>query len=110
MLRNIPTESKEYARQMLAILCCAVRPLTVPELIEYLESERIHAQKDSSSFSVQKREANGLMAVVCLTLLHIGTTNPYYRAFNRPKPISACGIRCPILASPLPGLCSRRIG
>ncbi|KAK1982555.1 hypothetical protein LZ30DRAFT_717128 [Colletotrichum cereale] len=39
MLRNIPIESKEYARQMLAILCCAVRPLTVPELIDAIAVE-----------------------------------------------------------------------
>ncbi|KAK1573827.1 uncharacterized protein LY79DRAFT_593711 [Colletotrichum navitas] len=39
MLRNIPMESKEYARQMLAILCCAVRPLTVPELIDAMAVE-----------------------------------------------------------------------
>ncbi|KAK2018229.1 hypothetical protein LZ32DRAFT_366427 [Colletotrichum eremochloae] len=123
MLQNIPTESKEYARQMLTILCCAVRPLTAPELIdaiaievgasasfnakrrfgnvddlqqlcpgfteiylhpksqtvsvriahfsvqEYLESERIYTQKNSSFFSVQTREANELMAIICLTML-----------------------------------------
>ncbi|WDK17851.1 hypothetical protein CGRA01v4_09136 [Colletotrichum graminicola] len=124
MLRNIPIESKKYARQMLAILCCAVRPLTVPELIdamavevgaatasfdakrklegiddfqqlcpgfteigwgryskianlhiahfsvqEYLESEGIHTQKEASFFGVQRREGNGLMAIICLTLL-----------------------------------------
>ncbi|EFQ26653.1 uncharacterized protein GLRG_02473 [Colletotrichum graminicola M1.001] len=122
--KNPGTESKKYARQMLAILCCAVRPLTVPELIdamavevgaatasfdakrklegiddfqqlcpgfteigwgryskianlhiahfsvqEYLESEGIHTQKEASFFGVQRREGNGLMAIICLTLL-----------------------------------------
>ncbi|KAK1728694.1 uncharacterized protein BDZ83DRAFT_529345, partial [Colletotrichum acutatum] len=37
MLENVP--NKDYAKQMLAILCCASRPLTVPELINALAIE-----------------------------------------------------------------------
>ncbi|KAI3573631.1 ankyrin repeat-containing domain protein [Fusarium oxysporum f. sp. albedinis] len=34
MLSNIPSSSKDYARQMLTLLCCAKRPLSVAELID----------------------------------------------------------------------------
>ncbi|CAM1509295.1 Fc.00g030340.m01.CDS01 [Cosmosporella sp. VM-42] len=34
MLSNIPSTSREYAQQMLTLLCCARRPLTVAELID----------------------------------------------------------------------------
>ncbi|KAF4461453.1 hypothetical protein FALBO_11747 [Fusarium albosuccineum] len=34
MLSNIPSTSRDYARQMLTLLCCAKRPLTVAELID----------------------------------------------------------------------------
>ncbi|EXF79023.1 hypothetical protein CFIO01_05783 [Colletotrichum fioriniae PJ7] len=37
MLENVP--DKDYAKQMLTILCCASRPLTVPELINALAIE-----------------------------------------------------------------------
>ncbi|KAF9871286.1 hypothetical protein CkaCkLH20_11207 [Colletotrichum karsti] len=36
MIQNIPPISRDYARQMLTVLCCATRPLTVPELIDAL--------------------------------------------------------------------------
>ncbi|ETS85999.1 hypothetical protein PFICI_04024 [Pestalotiopsis fici W106-1] len=39
MLQNIPSMYKHDARQMLAILSCAMRPLTVPELIDALATE-----------------------------------------------------------------------
>ncbi|SCO87596.1 uncharacterized protein FRV6_11723 [Fusarium oxysporum] len=34
MLSNIPSTSRDYARQMLTLLCCARRPLTVAELVD----------------------------------------------------------------------------
>ncbi|KAH6884132.1 hypothetical protein B0T10DRAFT_518181, partial [Thelonectria olida] len=34
MLNNIPSTSRDYARQMLTLLCCARRPLTVAELVD----------------------------------------------------------------------------
>ncbi|KPA38318.1 hypothetical protein FLAG1_08853 [Fusarium langsethiae] len=34
MLSNIPSTSRDYARRMLTLLCCARRPLTVAELID----------------------------------------------------------------------------
>lgn len=34
MLLNIPSACQQYARQMLTLLCCAKRPLTVPELAD----------------------------------------------------------------------------
>jgi len=34
MLSNITATSVEYARRILTLLCCAERPLTVPELID----------------------------------------------------------------------------
>ncbi|KAI0023788.1 ankyrin repeat-containing protein [Xylariomycetidae sp. FL0641] len=39
MLRNIAPESREYAQQMLAILCCAFEPLSDLELIDALAVE-----------------------------------------------------------------------
>ncbi|KAK6843372.1 hypothetical protein PG987_004232 [Apiospora arundinis] len=36
MLKNIAPEMREYARQMLSIMCCAMRPLTDSELIDAL--------------------------------------------------------------------------
>ncbi|CAJ2511381.1 Uu.00g070060.m01.CDS01 [Anthostomella pinea] len=39
MLRNIAPELREYAQQMLTILCCAIRPLTDLELIDALAVE-----------------------------------------------------------------------
>ncbi|CAJ2500801.1 Uu.00g036540.m01.CDS01 [Anthostomella pinea] len=39
MLRNIAPELREYAQQMLNILCCAIRPLTDLELIDALAVE-----------------------------------------------------------------------
>ncbi|KAH8688294.1 ankyrin repeat-containing domain protein, partial [Ilyonectria robusta] len=34
MLSNVPSTSRDYARQMLTLLCCARRPLTVAELVD----------------------------------------------------------------------------
>ncbi|KAH6972639.1 hypothetical protein EDB80DRAFT_360245 [Ilyonectria destructans] len=34
MLSNVPSTSRDYARQMLMLLCCARRPLTVAELVD----------------------------------------------------------------------------
>ncbi|KAI1868470.1 uncharacterized protein JN550_006386 [Neoarthrinium moseri] len=39
MLENIPAAWNSYARQMLTLLCCATRPLTVPELIDAIAIE-----------------------------------------------------------------------
>jgi ankyrin repeat domain-containing protein 50 len=39
MLLSIPEESAEEAKQILTMLCCAKRPLTVPELIEVIAVE-----------------------------------------------------------------------
>ncbi|KAL0943407.1 uncharacterized protein CTRU02_201293 [Colletotrichum truncatum] len=41
MLQNIPSDFMEQAQQMLSILCCAVRPLTAPELIDALAVDAI---------------------------------------------------------------------
>ncbi|KAK1763796.1 hypothetical protein QBC33DRAFT_596465 [Phialemonium atrogriseum] len=96
MLSNIPPASVRYAQQMLTLLCCALRPLTVPELIdgiavelgdspkfnpkpatvrlahfsvqEYLESGR-SGQHSIATFRVRRREAHTNIARICLTYL-----------------------------------------
>ncbi|KAK6080312.1 hypothetical protein SCUP234_05253 [Seiridium cupressi] len=39
MLRQIPAFAREYAQQLLQTLCCAIRPLTILELIDALAVE-----------------------------------------------------------------------
>ncbi|KAJ0160764.1 Ankyrin-2 [Colletotrichum tanaceti] len=57
MLQNIPPESQEPAQQMLSILCCATRPLTVPELIDVLAVDAIGPLKTGNTpiFDIERR-------------------------------------------------------
>ncbi|KAK8124413.1 uncharacterized protein PG998_000172 [Apiospora kogelbergensis] len=51
MLKNIEPEMREYARQMLSVLCCAMRPLTDLELIDALAVEL----GENPRFDVERR-------------------------------------------------------
>ncbi|KAK7928556.1 hypothetical protein PG985_005554 [Apiospora marii] len=51
MLKNIEPEMREYARQMLSVLCCAMRPLTDLELIDALAVEL----SENPRFDVERR-------------------------------------------------------
>ncbi|KAK7937486.1 uncharacterized protein PG986_014354 [Apiospora aurea] len=51
MLKNIEPEMREYARQMLSVLCCAMRPLTDLELIDALAVEL----GDNPRFNVERK-------------------------------------------------------
>ncbi|TQN68258.1 Vegetative incompatibility protein HET-E-1 [Colletotrichum shisoi] len=57
MLQSIPPESQEPAQQMLSILCCATRPLTVSELIDVLAVDAIGPLKTGGKpiFVIEQR-------------------------------------------------------
>jgi len=68
MLSNITATSVEYARRILTLLCCAERPLTVPELIDGVAVEL----GDLPKFNPKKRlrNADGILQV-CLGLIEV---------------------------------------
>ncbi|ROT36610.1 hypothetical protein SODALDRAFT_223537 [Sodiomyces alkalinus F11] len=74
MLDNIPLASKPYARQMLAVLCCASRPLKVDEL-----TDAIAVQLDDPPTYNTKRKLKNAEAIhrVCPGLVEIDKDRYY---------------------------------
>ncbi|CAH0050945.1 unnamed protein product [Clonostachys solani] len=59
MLRSIPPHCADYAHQMLTLLCCAMRPLSVEELVDGMAIEL----GDSPSFNLKRRLSGGSDAI-----------------------------------------------
>lgn len=76
MLSSTSPEPAEYARRIMALLCCALRPLIIKEVIdaeavelgEYLEPERL-CQRNAAAFRVNRGVGQTEIVSVCVTHL-----------------------------------------